>query len=417
MILYKYCANGNDFLVFHTLDRQGDYSELARRVCDRHNGIGADGLVALLPFSDEAIAYQWDFYNADGSRANMCGNASRCVAHYAYNLGLAPKTHRFITHSSMQAQIIKVSVQGEIVSSNLGLYRNLFALSALPSELAQKVDSSVPKDLAATLLNPSRWHYIDTGVPHLVCFVQEWFDHSSPSIKAFMQELRIHFNANVNLAYASDEIYLATYERGVEDITLACGTGMAAVLLVGHIAYGLEGSAVLVPPSGDRLELWCESIKDSACGLESGISSPRCVNRHPSLISLRGLKNPNSSTTILESQNGFTKQAENKKVDSSNKAFLSSLRADLSAWQSTQKSTNPLESTFSHNAAQTHKADSKEKMDCHADLQSARNDSLKMDSRNATNVSQPAKDSRICKGTSIAVQGEKKWILVASSPP
>ncbi|MDL0082833.1 diaminopimelate epimerase [Helicobacter sp. XJK30-2] len=395
MILYKYCANGNDFLVFHTLDRQGDYSELARRVCDRHNGIGADGLVALLPFSDEAIAYQWDFYNADGSRANMCGNASRCVAHYAYNLGLAPKTHRFITHSSMQAQIIKVSVQGEIVSSNLGLYRNLFALSALPSELAQKVDSSVPKDLAATLLNPSRWHYIDTGVPHLVCFVQEWFDHSSPSLKAFMQELRIHFNANVNLAYASDEIYLATYERGVEDITLACGTGMAAVLLVGHIAYGLDGSAVLVPPSGDRLELWCESVSkgdsvllggDSACGLESWISSPRCVNRHPSLISLRGLKtseavqgaslagffskSPDSSTTILESQSscgdwacglesqgGFTKQAENKttaseksaeskKVDSSNKAFLSSLRADLSAWQSTQKSTTPLESTF-----------------------------------------------------------------------
>ena len=118
----------------------------------------------------------------------------------------------------------------------------------------------------------------------------------------------------------------------------------------------------------------------------------------------------------LESQNGFTKQAENKttaseksaeskKVDSSNKAFLSSLRADLSAWQSTQKSTNPLESTFSHNASQTHKADSKEKMDCHADLQSARNDSIKMDSSNATNLSQPAKDSRISKGTSIAVQG------------
>ena len=397
MILYKYCANGNDFLVFHTLDRQGDYSELARRVCDRHNGIGADGLVALLPFSDEAIAYQWDFYNADGSRANMCGNASRCVAHYAYNLGLAPKTHRFITHSSMQAQIIKVSVQGEIVSSNLGLYRNLFALSALPSELAQKVDSSVPKDLAATLLNPSRWHYIDTGVPHLVCFVQEWFDHSSPSLKAFMQELRIHFNANVNLAYARDEIYLATYERGVEDITLACGTGMAAVLLVGHIAYGLEGSAVLVPPSGDRLELWCESIKDSACGRDSVLRDKAGSLRlaasidAPVLSPCSPLHNPAFSSQALESQNGFTKQAENKttaseksaesqKVDSSNEAFLSSLRADLSAWQSTQKSTTPLESTFSHNTAQTHKADSKEKMDCHADLQSARNDSKKVDS-------------------------------------
>ena len=110
----------------------------------------------------------------------------------------------------------------------------------------------------------------------------------------------------------------------------------------------------------------------------------------------------------LESQGGITKQADNKttaseksaeskKVDSSDNTFLSSLRADLSAWQSTQKSTTPLESTFSHNATQTHKADSKEKMDCHADLQSARNDSKKADSReNAQklNNSQAAKQAK-----------------------
>ena len=128
---------------------------------------------------------------------------------------------------------------------------------------------------------------------------------------------------------------------------------------------------------------------DSACGLESRISSPRCVDRHPSLISLRGLKNHDSSTTILESQSGFTKQAEikttalkstfesptanprileeekgaeceksaanqnqlqSKKVDSSNEAFSSSLRADLSAWQSIQTKTQILESTFDKNA-------------------------------------------------------------------
>ena len=220
MTLYKYCANGNDFLLFHTLFTQGDYSELARKVCDRHSGIGADGLVALLPFSDDEIAYQWDFYNADGSRANMCGNASRCAAHYAYNLGLAPREHSFITHSSMQAQVIKVRVKGDIVSSNLGVYRNLFALESLPSDAVQKVDSSVPREVAATLLNAAKWHYIDTGVPHLVCFVDDVSLATKPSaaVKAFMQELRKSFDANVNLAYAkhSDEIYLATYERGVD---------------------------------------------------------------------------------------------------------------------------------------------------------------------------------------------------------
>ena len=267
MTLYKYCANGNDFLLFHTLFMQGDYADLARAVCDRHSGIGADGLVALLPFSDDGIAYQWDFYNADGSRANMCGNASRCAAHYAYNLGLAPRDHSFITHSSMQAQVIKVRVNGQIVSSNLGLYRNLFALSALPSNAVQKLDSTY---LPTSLLDAARWFYIDTGVPHLVCFVQDLalVRESSAATKAFMQELRKSFNANVNLAYAAsgDEIYLATYERGVEDITLACGTGMAATLLVGYKVYGLESSASLVPPSGDRLKLWCEPIGDSALG-------------------------------------------------------------------------------------------------------------------------------------------------------
>ena len=267
MTLYKYCANGNDFLLFHTLFTQGDYADLARAVCDRHSGIGADGLVALLPFSDDRIAYQWDFYNADGSRANMCGNASRCAAHYAYNLGLAPRDHSFITHSSMQAQVIKVRVNGQIVSSNLGLYRNLFALSALPSNAVQKLDSTY---LPTSLLDAARWFYIDTGVPHLVCFVQDLalVRESSAATKAFMQELRKSFNANVNLAYAAsgDEIYLATYERGVEDITLACGTGMAATLLVGHKVWGLESSASLVPPSGDRLKLWCEPIGDSALG-------------------------------------------------------------------------------------------------------------------------------------------------------
>ncbi|WP_317372702.1 diaminopimelate epimerase [Helicobacter canis] len=267
MTLYKYCANGNDFLLFHTLFMQGDYADLARAVCDRHSGIGADGLVALLPFSDDGIAYQWDFYNADGSRANMCGNASRCAAHYAYNLGLAPREHSFITHSSMQAQVIKVRVNGQIVSSNLGLYRNLFALSALPSNAVQKLDSTY---LPTSLLDAARWFYIDTGVPHLVCFVQDLalVRESSAATKAFMQELRKSFNANVNLAYAAsgDEIYLATYERGVEDITLACGTGMAATLLVGYKVYGLESSASLVPPSGDRLKLWCEPIGDSALG-------------------------------------------------------------------------------------------------------------------------------------------------------
>ena len=309
MTLYKYCANGNDFLLFHTLFTQGDYADLARAVCDRHSGIGADGLVALLPFSGDGIAYQWDFYNADGSRANMCGNASRCAAHYAYSLGLAPRDHSFITHSSMQAQVIKVSVNGKVVSSNLGLYRNFFALRALPSNAVQTLDSTY---LPISLLDATRWFYIDTGVPHLVCFVQDLalVTESSTTTKVFMQELRKSFNANVNLAYAtsSDEVYLATYERGVENITLACGTGMAATLLVGYRMYGLDSSVTLIPPSGDRLKLWCEPFAkgDLASG-EQFDKIENCVKDTTTKVAnfsqnSQSLQSPTANLRILEEE-------------------------------------------------------------------------------------------------------------------
>lgn len=304
MTIHKYCANGNDFLIFHTFAQQ-DFAPLARALCHRHSGIGADGLVVLLPdlpphaldSGDKSntkapessptpvpIAYRWDFYNADGSRANMCGNASRCVAHYAYHMGIAPARHAFIT--SVQHDIIEVCVESSaqdhaqtldstlqkwrvpsraIVASNLGRYRNL---TTLPAGREVLPDISMPARLANLGME---WAYIDTGVPHVVGFLP---DHGilqeliardtsiSAEILHFMRALRQHYNANVNLAYAqtANLIYLATYERGVEDITLACGTGMAAVLLVGHVMLGLDSRATLIPPSEEKLCLWCEPI-------------------------------------------------------------------------------------------------------------------------------------------------------------
>lgn len=312
MTIHKYCANGNDFLIFHTFMQQ-DFATLARGLCHRHSGIGADGLVVLLPHLPPhtldsgatsstkppestptlpPIAYRWDFYNADGSRANMCGNASRCVAHYAYHMGLAPAKHAFIT--SVQHDIIEVCVESNpqdrtqaqesmpqvsgamacaIVASNLGRYRDL---TTLPAGRDVLPDMPMPASLANLGME---WAYIDTGVPHVVGFLP---DHRllqgliakdtsiGTEILSFMRALRRHYNANVNLAYAQspDLIYLATYERGVEDITLACGTGMAAVLLVGHIMLGLDSRATLIPPSGERPCLWCEHV-----GLESKADS------------------------------------------------------------------------------------------------------------------------------------------------
>jgi len=81
LALSKYNASGNDFVIFHTF-KEADFSDLAKRLCDRHRGLGADGLIALVPHGEYDFA--WRFYNSDGSEAAMCGNGSRAAAHYAY---------------------------------------------------------------------------------------------------------------------------------------------------------------------------------------------------------------------------------------------------------------------------------------------------------------------------------------------
>lgn len=225
----KYNANGNDFLIFHSLVG-GDYAELARKLCNRHSGIGADGLVVVLP--SERYAYEWDFYNADGSKAAMCGNASRCVGHYAVSLGFAPNKHSFLSGAGE----IRLEVRGDCVEVNLG--------RATIKEVREM----------------PQWWLVECGVPHLVSFVES-VESLPKCANDELRALRERYNANVNLAYiAGDErITLITYERGVEDITLACGTGMGSVFAAARKLGKVGDSATLIPPSGEKLRLRYEN--------------------------------------------------------------------------------------------------------------------------------------------------------------
>lgn len=226
MWLTKYNANGNDFLIFHTF-KKTNRSMMAKKLCNRHSGIGADGLVVVLP--NKQYAYEWDFYNSDGSKAKMCGNASRCVAHYAYTNKLAPKSHSFLSG----AGAIKVRIEGSIVESNFGIVKVL------------------QKNI---ILDNQNFTLLDSGVPHLVAFVDS--KDKIPLIKnKFIKDMRDKYNANVNIAYIKNKnnIYISTYERGVEDITLACGTGMAATFYLALINNKINDNAILFPPSGDKL--------------------------------------------------------------------------------------------------------------------------------------------------------------------
>ncbi len=216
MIVSKYSASGNDFVIFHTFKKE-DRSELAKRLCDRFNGVGADGLIVILPHSE--FDFEWQFYNSDGSEAEMCGNGSRAAAHYAYTNNLAPKKMKFLT----LAGVIEAEVDGDIVETQLTPHKKIGEFD--------------------------EWTLFDTGVPHLVKLDNlDNFDVNE------CRELRNKYNANVNVAEVKNgNLYVRTYERGVEDETLACGTGMCASFLKAKEA-GLIGDSVKVyPKSGEEL--------------------------------------------------------------------------------------------------------------------------------------------------------------------
>ncbi|GAB6075090.1 diaminopimelate epimerase [Nautilia lithotrophica] len=218
MVVSKYSASGNDFVIFHTFLKK-DRSELAKILCDRQNGVGADGLIVILPH--EKYDFEWQFYNADGSEAEMCGNGSRAAAHYAYKNELAPKKMKFLT----LAGVIEAEVDGDVVESQLTAHKKI-------KEMGE-------------------WNLFDTGVPHLVKIGNiNNFDIEE------CRKLRYEHNANVNLAEVKNgNLYVRTYERGVEDETLACGTGMCASFLLAK-EKGLVGNEVTVyPKSGEKLQI------------------------------------------------------------------------------------------------------------------------------------------------------------------
>ncbi len=224
MQISKYDASGNDFVIFHSFIKR-DRSLLAKKLCDRKRGIGADGMIVLIPH--EKYHYEWEFYNSDGSEAEMCGNGSRAAAHYAVSNSLAPKKHSFLT----KAGEIEAFVDGDFV----------------------KVKLTTPKIVKKPFEEFGfLWHFYDTGVTHLVAYVDdlELFD------KKLCSKMRYKYNANVNFAKVEDgKIFVRTYERGVEDETLACGTGMAASFYGAYLEKKVKENVKVYPKSKEELEL------------------------------------------------------------------------------------------------------------------------------------------------------------------
>lgn len=222
MQISKYSASGNDFVIFHTF-QEVDRSELAKKLCHRQKGVGADGLIVLLPH--EKHDFKWQFYNSDGSNASMCGNGTRAAAHYAYTNHLANQQMSFLT----EAGVICSTVKGDMVESQMTTAKKL---SEPFSECGK------------------RWYFYDTGVPHLVTYVEDL--EKSWDIEEIVK-MRQKYNANINFVKLSDTLHVRTFERGVEGETLACGTGMVASFLAGFHGGKFSNSVEVLPRSKELI--------------------------------------------------------------------------------------------------------------------------------------------------------------------
>jgi diaminopimelate epimerase len=237
---YKMSGSGNDFIIIDNRDLSlnvGDLPTFARRVCARKISVGADGLFLIEP--SRTVDFKWQFFNSDGSVAEMCGNGSRCVARYAYLQGIAPKEMSFETI----AGIISAEVNGDIVKVKL--------TDPSAVEAGIKIDADGQKFILDS---------IDTGVPHAVVFVDDLDDCA---VFDLGRKIRRHEcfqprGANANFATVIDrhKIRVRTYERGVEDETLACGTGMVAAVLTAAQRGLVESPTDVLVQSGETLRIY-----------------------------------------------------------------------------------------------------------------------------------------------------------------
>jgi diaminopimelate epimerase len=234
---------GNDFILAD--NRSGNIRLTPGQVahlCHRQRGIGADGLMLLVPCQSRKADWAWEFWNSDGSRAEMCGNGARCFARYIQRLTGGRDRITFET----VAGVITATFQGERVTVNLTAPHSL------------RLGEQVPLATGTTAI-----HSLNTGVPHAVLFVP---DADKTMVNQVGPEVRYHAHfkpqgTNVNFAQVlgPNHIRVRTYERGVEGETLACGTGVSAAAMIASRVQGFTSPVKVLVQGGDTLEVSFQS--------------------------------------------------------------------------------------------------------------------------------------------------------------
>ncbi len=224
----KYQGAGNDFIIIDNRDLSFDPAnyDLVNRLCDRRFGIGADGLI--LVSSSRGFDYEMKYYNADGKPGTMCGNGGRCVSHFALKQGIAGNKQRFLASDGEHEAL----VNGGTVSLKMG-------------------------NVKEYKLVKENW-FLDTGSPHYVVF-----DNNVEDLDVYSEGKKLRWSdcfapggTNVNFVRTDKNgLFVRTFERGVEDETLACGTGVTASAIAATLTGQLVGNSIDIKTKGGDLNV------------------------------------------------------------------------------------------------------------------------------------------------------------------
>jgi len=235
MTFYKYQGTGNDFVIVDNrlqLISKKDTKRIAT-ICDRRFGIGADGFILLE--NDENVDFKMVYYNADGNESTMCGNGGRCIVAFAKFLGIIENETEFIAIDGLH----KAKVENDLVHLQM---QNVTVIESFDNHL-----------------------FLDTGSPHHVEIVSDLktMEVKSNGAKIRYGEPYNEAGTNVNFVtqLESDRFAVRTYERGVEDETLSCGTGVTAVALAMHKSGNTNTEIVNLETEGGQLKVTFNSCE------------------------------------------------------------------------------------------------------------------------------------------------------------
>ena len=235
LTFYKFQGTGNDFVMIDNREKTFDKKDtkLVAFLCDRRFGIGADGLILLE--NEEGVDFKMVYYNSDGNESSMCGNGGRCLVAFASYLNIINDKATFNAVDGLH----HATISGDIVSLQM-------------------------KDVSEIKVKPNA-SFLDTGSPHHVQLVNNLKDFE---VKTEGQKLRYGVygqkGSNINFVEPFDDetFSVRTYERGVEDETLSCGTGVTAVAIAMHAAGRVKTNTVKIKAVGGNLEINFEKFGD-----------------------------------------------------------------------------------------------------------------------------------------------------------